>query len=48
MWVFSVEVESACELLHMVVGECEIRGKEGNTAYVCSHTCGMFVICEFA
>lgn len=34
MWVFSGEVESACELLHMVVGECEIR-EESRKHSVC-------------
>lgn len=35
MWEFSVELERVCELLHMVVGECEIRGKVGNTVLLC-------------
>ena len=48
MWVLSVEFEMERELLHMVVGECEIQGKVGNTIwYVCHHTCGMLVICKF-
>lgn len=38
--MFSVELETVCELLHMVVGQCEIRGKVGNTVqshvwYIC-------------
>ena len=35
MWLLSVEFEMERELLHMVVGECEIRGKVGNTMRVC-------------
>ena len=39
MWEFSVELERVCELLHMVVGECEIRGKVGNTVLLCVCVC---------
>lgn len=30
-----VELDRVCELLHMVVGECEVRGKVGNCVLVC-------------
>lgn len=35
MRVFSLEFERVCELWHMVVGACEIRGKVGNTVRIC-------------